>query len=66
MPDFFAIMAKQAQDAPAAFLSTHPLSTAREQALRQRLAELSAKPFTPLDHGVWPPPQGLAVRNVAR
>jgi Zn-dependent protease with chaperone function len=66
MPDFFAIMAKQAGDAPAAFLSTHPLSTAREQALRQRLAELSAKPFTPLDHSAWPPAQGFAVRNVAR
>jgi predicted Zn-dependent protease len=55
MPDFFAIMAKQAGDAPAAFLSTHPLSTAREQALRQRLTELPAKPFTPLDHSPWPP-----------
>ena len=55
MPDFFATMAKQAGDAPAAFLSTHPLSTAREQALRQRLTELPAKPFTPLDYSPWPP-----------
>jgi Zn-dependent protease with chaperone function len=55
MPDFFAIMAKQAGDAPAAFLSTHPLSTEREQALRQRLAKLPTQPFKPLDHGIWPP-----------
>ena len=55
MPDFFATRAKQAGAAPAAFLSTHPLSTAREQALRQRLTELPAKPFTPLDYSPWPP-----------
>ena len=66
MPDFFAIMAKQAGDAPAAFLSTHPLSSAREQALRQRLTELPANSFTPLDHSAWPPAQGLPVRKVAR
>jgi len=67
MPDFFATMAKQAGDAPAAFLSTHPLSTAREAALRQRLAELPATPFAPLANSMqkdgsplaWPPDAGL-------
>ncbi len=60
MPDFFAIMAKQAPDAPAGFLSTHPLSTDREQALRGRLSTVAGRQFTPLmatlDLPGWPLP----------
>src|SRR5688572_15777239 len=37
MPDFFRVMAEKSGDAPAAFLSTHPLSEDRERELRQRL-----------------------------
>lgn len=48
MPDFFATMAKQAPDAPASFLSTHPLSTDREQALRTRLSTVAGRHFVPL------------------
>lgn len=55
MAEFFATMGRQAPDAPAAFLSTHPLSKDREQALRQRLAELPERTFVPLPGSPWPP-----------
>lgn len=54
MPDFFATMNKQAGDAPAAFLSTHPLSKDREQILRNRLKQVTQS-FPPLELGAWPP-----------
>jgi Zn-dependent protease with chaperone function len=55
MPAFFKIMSEQAADAPAAFISTHPLSEDREQTLEKRVARLDNRTFTALDFGVWPP-----------
>ena len=55
MPAFFKTMSEQAIDAPAAFLSTHPLSEDREKALNERTKELNGRSFTPLDFGPWPP-----------
>jgi Zn-dependent protease with chaperone function len=57
MPAFFKIMSEKAGDAPAAFMSTHPLSEDRERELRARLTTLSGSPFTPLEFGDWPPPK---------
>lgn len=55
MPAFFKTMSEQAADAPAAFLSTHPLSKDREAALQQRVSSLSSKDFQKLELGEWPP-----------
>jgi Zn-dependent protease with chaperone function len=55
MPAFFKIMSEQAGDAPAAFISTHPLSEDRERELQARVTALSGKSFAPLDFGGWPP-----------
>jgi Zn-dependent protease with chaperone function len=54
LPAFFAIMHKQGSDAPAAFVSTHPLSADREAALRARLSA-GTKASTPLRFDPWPP-----------
>jgi predicted Zn-dependent protease len=55
MPNFFKTMSAQAVDAPAAFLSTHPLSVDREKDLQQRVEKLPRHEFTALDFGTWPP-----------
>lgn len=55
MPAFFKTMSAQAADAPAAFLSTHPLSAERERALAVRVASLPSRNFDALDLGAWPP-----------
>ena len=54
LPAFFAIMSKQGKDAPAAFVSTHPLSADREAALLTRLST-GSKAHTPLGFEPWPP-----------
>jgi Zn-dependent protease with chaperone function len=54
MPDFFATMNQEAGDAPAAFVSTHPLSKDREQILRDKLKQVTQS-FPSLDLGAWPP-----------
>jgi hypothetical protein len=54
LPAFFEIMHKQGQHAPAAFVSTHPLSADREAALRARLST-GTKVYTPLRFDRWPP-----------
>jgi beta-barrel assembly-enhancing protease len=54
MVGFFEIMKKQGTDAPAAFVSTHPLSADREAALRARLTT-GTKAYTPLHFDPWPP-----------
>lgn len=60
MADFFATMAQQSPEAPAGFLSTHPLSTDREEALRSRLSTVAGRHFTPLATSLelsgWPLP----------
>ena len=55
MPAFFKIMSEKSVDAPAAFLSTHPLSVDRERDLQQRAEKLPAQEFTTLNFGAWPP-----------
>lgn len=55
MADFFATMARQSPGSPPAFLSTHPASEAREAALRERVASLGGRRFTPLEAAGWPP-----------
>ncbi|HEX2495025.1 MAG TPA: M48 family metallopeptidase [Steroidobacter sp.] len=55
MADFFAVLTKRDGAAPPAFLSTHPASTAREQALRARIQVLSERRFEPLTMKPWPP-----------
>jgi beta-barrel assembly-enhancing protease len=55
MPAFFKIMSDKAADAPVAFISDHPLSKDREQALQKRVGELKQKNFTELEMGEWPP-----------
>lgn len=55
MPDFFKTMSDKAADAPAAFLSTHPLSKDRDEMLQKRVTELKGKGFTPLGIEPWPP-----------
>lgn len=54
MPEFFATMNKQSSDAPAAFISTHPLTKDREQSLRDKLKQVTQS-FPALNLGVWPP-----------
>jgi beta-barrel assembly-enhancing protease len=55
MSAFFKTMSEQSVDAPAAFLSTHPLSVDREKDLQQRMQKLQRRDFVPLNLGVWPP-----------
>lgn len=55
MPAFFKTMSEKAADAPAAFISSHPLSKNREKELARRVAELPQKSFTPLKIEPWPP-----------
>jgi len=55
MPAIFKTMGEKAGDAPVGFISTHPLSEDREEALRQRVTALAGRNFAPLDMGVWPP-----------
>jgi predicted Zn-dependent protease len=55
MPAFFQIMSEKGGDAPASFLSTHPLSEERQRALQQRVDALDRKEFTPLPFAQWPP-----------
>jgi beta-barrel assembly-enhancing protease len=55
MPDFFKTMSEQTADAPAAFLSTHPLSEDRQRGLAQRAEKLQKKEFTSLGIEPWPP-----------
>jgi predicted Zn-dependent protease len=59
MPAFFKVMSEQAGDAPAAFISTHPLSEDRERELQKRVTDLSSREFTALNFGPWPPSSGL-------
>jgi len=54
LPAFFEIMNRQGKDAPAVFVSTHPLSADREAALRARLST-GTKTYTPLRFDPWPP-----------
>jgi len=58
MPSFFETMSRQAADAPAAFLSTHPLSSDRERELEARAKQLNES-FAALDFGPWPPQQSI-------
>jgi predicted Zn-dependent protease len=55
MPAFFKIMSEQAGDAPAAFISTHPLSEERQKTLQQRVESLDGRAFASLDLRPWPP-----------
>jgi predicted Zn-dependent protease len=55
MPAFFKIMTEKAGDAPAAFISTHPLSEDRERELQARVSSLGAHNFASLDFAPWPP-----------
>lgn len=55
MPEFFKTMSEKAADAPAAFLSTHPLSEDRQRELVERVGELQQKTFKPLEIQPWPP-----------
>jgi len=48
MVDFFGTMHRVAQGSPPAWLSTHPASDARQQALRAMHAALGERSFTPL------------------
>ncbi len=55
MPEFFKTMSEKAADAPAAFLSTHPLSEDRREELAKRVAGLQNQEFKPLGIEPWPP-----------
>lgn len=55
MPEFFKTMSEQAADAPAAFLSTHPLSEDRWKELAERVRKLDGRTFMPLVIQPWPP-----------
>jgi beta-barrel assembly-enhancing protease len=55
MPAFFKTMSEKAADAPVAFISTHPLSKDREEALQKRVGELKQKNFASLGIEPWPP-----------
>lgn len=55
MPDFFKTMSEKAADAPAAFLSTHPLSEDRQKELAERVEGLRKKEFKSLGIEPWPP-----------
>ena len=55
MPEFFKTMSEKAADAPAAFMSTHPLSEDRRRELAVRIDELQGKKFEALGIEPWPP-----------
>jgi predicted Zn-dependent protease len=55
MPAFFKTMSDKSADAPAAFLSTHPLSAVREKNLQLRMEKLPRREFQGLNLGAWPP-----------
>jgi len=55
MPAFFTTLGQVAGDSVPAFLSTHPPSEDRDQALRTRLATLGHQTFQPLSPVAWPP-----------
>jgi predicted Zn-dependent protease len=55
MPAFFKTMGEKSADAPAAFLSTHPLSVDREKDLQLRVEQLPQREFNALNVGAWPP-----------
>ncbi len=55
MPEFFKTMSEKAADAPAAFLSTHPLSEDRKRELAERVERLQKKEFKRLGIEPWPP-----------
>jgi Zn-dependent protease with chaperone function len=55
MPDFFQLMTEKTGDAPAAFISTHPLSEDRERDMRQRLETMNRGGVVPLSFEPWPP-----------
>jgi beta-barrel assembly-enhancing protease len=55
MPEFFETMRKQAADAPAAFISSHPLSEQRRELLLGRMEQLTRQHFAPLPIAPWPP-----------
>ncbi|MBF2053761.1 MAG: M48 family metallopeptidase [Candidatus Sericytochromatia bacterium] len=59
MPAFFSWMQTEEQQAGPAFLSTHPLSAARQQSLTQALQDLPARRFAPLQLD-WPALQAAA------
>lgn len=52
MVDFFGTMEKAAATSPPAWLSTHPPSAARQQALRERRAALGDRAFIPLQQAL--------------
>jgi Zn-dependent protease with chaperone function len=54
MPDFFGILARKAGSRPT-LISTHPVSTEREQALRAKIVGLPEKRLEPLPWSPWPP-----------
>lgn len=54
MPDFFGILAGESGSTPA-LISTHPVSTEREQALRAKIRGLHEKRLEPLPWSPWPP-----------
>lgn len=55
MPEFFKTMSEKAADAPAAFLSTHPLSEDRQKELAERVERLQKRELKPLGIQPWPP-----------
>ncbi|MBI4695322.1 MAG: M48 family metallopeptidase [Gammaproteobacteria bacterium] len=56
MPAFFATMEKTVGDAPAAFLSSHPLSGERKAALERERAAVGSRTFHALPGAAaWPP-----------
>ena len=55
MPDFFSVIVQKSGEAPAAFLSTHPLGADRERELRQQLAAVRRDAASPLPFPQWPP-----------
>ncbi|MBC7983402.1 MAG: M48 family metallopeptidase [Candidatus Obscuribacterales bacterium] len=55
MPAFFKTLSEQAAGAPAAFLSTHPLSVDRQQDLQARVESVREVKFLALSFGSWPP-----------
>jgi Zn-dependent protease with chaperone function len=54
MPDFFGMLARKSGSLPA-LMSTHPVSSEREQTLRAKIGALPQKPTAPLPWSPWPP-----------
>lgn len=55
MPEFFKTMSEKVADAPAAFMSTHPLSEDRQKELAERVERLQKQEFKSLGIEPWPP-----------